>query len=308
MAQTLLQLVNQAQAELGVTVTATVAANTSRPVVQMFNLLNGVGQDLVREYEWQRLSKLHQFTTIYYEYTGNTTVDSTTLSVLSSTTGLTSTPTYFQVSGPGINTATRLISVNGGAATAVISQPATATASTVDLLFSQVIYDMPSDYDRITDDTEWDNSDHWQLMGPATAQQWRYLQSGWIATGPRASFRILDNKFQIWPLQSSSLIFTFEYISNLWVLAAAGTAPTKTAFSDDTDTSVFPDRLLIDGLKLRWSQANQRPDWEAYNRLWERQLSISKASDAGSATLSMSGRKPSLLIDERNIPDSFPTS
>lgn len=311
MAQTLLQLVNQAQAELGVTVSSTVAANTARPVVQMFNLINGVGQDLQREYEWQGLTKRHQFQIVFYQYTGNTTLDSTTLSVLSSTTGLTTTPTYFMVSGPGIPTGATLVSVNSGAATAVMSIAATATASTVDLLFSQYLYDFPADFDRVIDDTEWDKSDHWQLLGPSTAQQWEYLFSGWIATGPRAVFRFLGNKFAIWPAQNNDLYMGFEYLSNLWVTAAAGVAPTKTAFSADTDTCSFPDRLMIESLKLRWRVAYPTPALAAMYTKEEIQsgfpsriLNIAKAADAGSQSLSMSARKPSLLLDERNIPDS----
>lgn len=309
MAQTLLQLVNQAQAELGVSVTGTVAANTTRPVVQLFNLINGVGQDLVREYEWQPISKQHQFQIVFYEYTGDTTVDSTTLSSLSSTTGLTSSPTSFMVSGPGINTDTTLVSVNAGAGTAVISQAATATASTVDLVFSQYLYDLPSDYDRLVDDTEWDKSDHWQLLGPSTAQQWAYLKSGWIATGPRAIFRLLGNKFAVWPAQASALLFAFEYISNLWATASGGSAPSKSAFSVDTDTCVYNDRLMIESLKMRFRLANSMPlNMYTPNDLM-RGFPISildkcKTADAGSEVLSMSGRKPSLLLDERNIPDS----
>ena len=309
MAQTLLQLVNQAQAELGIAVSSTVISNTARPVVQMLNLLNGVGQDLQRDYEWQALTKRYQFQIVFYEYTGNTTVDSTTLSTLSSTTGLTSSATSFLVSGSGIPTGTSLVSVDGGASTAVISNAATATASTVDLTFSQYLYDFPSDFDRLIDDTEWDRSDHWQLLGPSTAQQWEYLFSGWIATGPRATFRQLGNKFALWPAQSSDLYMGFEYVSNLWVAASASAALTKTAYAVDTDVATaFPDRLLLTGLKARFAMANQRPDAPVYEAQYMKLLSNAKASDAGSATLSMSGRRPSLLIDERNIPDSFPVS
>lgn len=308
MAQTLLQLVNQAQAELGVSVSSTVIANTARPVVQMLNLINGVGQDLMREYEWQALTKRHQFQTVQYEYTGDTSADSTTLSTLSSTTGLTTNPTYFMVSGSGLVADTTLVSVNAGASTAVVSNAATSSNTTTDLAFSQVMYAAPSDFDRVIDDTEWDKTDHWPLLGPSTSQQWEYLRSGWIATGPRAVFRIMADLFQIWPGQANGLYFGFEYISNQWA-RASGAALSKTAFSVDTDTSIWPDRLMIESLKLRFRLANSMP-----TTMYSQQdlmrgfplalLSLAKTADAGSATLSMSGRRPSMLLDERNIPDS----
>lgn len=303
MAQTLLQLVDQAAAEMGVQAPATVISNTTLYVIQMLNLINGLGNDILRDYEWQGTDKLHTFSTVFYEYTGTTANGSTTISALSSTTGITTNPTYFTVSGIGINQNTTLVSVNAGAGTCVISEAATASG-TVTITFSQTIYAMPSDFDRQVDRTHWDKSMKWELLGPTTAQQWEWLLSGYIATGPRIRYRILADKFQIWPPPAATDVLRFEYISTFWVATSAGTAPSKASFTIDTDTCIFNDSLMRAGLKMKWAQAKDMPQAQGYQREYMRLLDIAKAADGGAQTLSMAPRQGSILITWDNIPDS----
>ena len=306
MAQTLLQIVNQAERELGFTASATVIDNTDEQSVQMLNLLNGLGGDLQREHNWQGLQTEYLFSTVFFSYTGNTTVNSTTLSSLSSTTGLTTNPTYFTVTGTGLRTDSNLVSVNAGASSCVIGREASATGTTVALTFSQVKYAMPSDYDRLIDRTDWDKSQNWQIIGPQTPQQWQWLKSSNLAnTGPRTRFRVYGDLFVIFPPPTSERDMRFEYISDFWSIATGATVPTKSSLTIDTDINIFPDRLLVTGLKLRYAEANGM-QWlqPAFMKEYMRQLDISKAADAGSPTLSMAPRFGPRLLSWDNIPDS----
>lgn len=309
MANTLLQLVDRAYAEMALgAVPSTVISNTNLDVVQFLNLANGLGNDLVQEYAWQKLTKEYRFTTVYYQYTATTTSGSTTISALSSTTGLTSTPTYFSVTGTGIAPDTYLVSVSAGPATAVLSRAATASG-TVTLTFAQVMYALPSDYDRAVDQTQWDKSNFWPLIGPGTSQEWQFLKGSSISTtGPRPVYRVLGGLFQIWPPQSSALYYGYEYVSNFWVTASGGSSPTKSSFTVDTDTCVFPDQLMVESLKLRFRReggytlGGYSPE-EVSRGFSSRLLNIAKASDAGSQVLSMSHRNLGVLISNSNIQD-----
>lgn len=309
MSQTLLQIVDQAYNELGLgTAPTTVISNTASDVVQLLNLLNGLGQDLMREYQWQAITKAYKFTTVYYQYTATVSPSSTTITILSSTTGLTTNPTYFAVTGIGIPQDTMLVSVNSGASTAVLSNTPTTAGTLVTLTFSQVIYALPSDYDRLIDDTEWDKSQRWQMMGPTSAQGWQWLKSSYITTGPRVRFRVLANLFQIWPALSSASGMGYEYIRNAWVLVASAADVSKTSFTVDTDTCMFPDRLMVEGLKLRWCrvqdyQLSMWPKLDLENGFPNRLLSIAKSADAGSKVLMMGGQANNQLITTDNIPD-----
>ncbi len=299
---TLLQLVDDAANEMGLAAPSTVISNTNQQVVQWLGLAQGVGNSLMREHQWEFADIEYRFTTVFYSYTGTVTSGSTTISALSSTTGLTTNPTYFMVTGTGVLQDVYLVSVNSGASTAVMSQAANASG-TVTLTFSQTMYAMPTDFDRQVDNTQWDKSKHWQMLGPATAQQWQWLKSGWISTGPRIYYRILGGLFQIWPPQGIADELGLEYISKSWILATAAATPTKYRFTADTDTCIFPDRLMVAGIKRAYFAAKgQAP---IYDDEWNMQLNLAKSNDAGSPTLSMSGARNSvLLLNQSNIPDS----
>lgn len=298
---TMLQLVQQATREMGLPVPSAVAASTSIDTVQQLGLLNAVGYELQREYDWQAIKKEYNFQTVYYAYTGDLADGSVNVSNMSSTTGLTSTPTYFSVTGTGVLQDTYLASISG--TTAILNLAAQASGSGVTLTFTQTKYANPSDFDRLVDKTDWDKSKHWEMLGPETSQQWQWLKSGFISTGPRIRFRMLGNFFQIWPPSGIDDYLRFEYVSTQWVLAAADTiTPSKSSFTVDTDTCVFPDRLMVAGLKHKYFQAKGFGDM--YLADYMRQLDIAKANEAGSPTLSMAPKLTEVLITQQNVPDS----
>ena len=299
---TLLSLVNNAQGELGLPVSATVIGNAAADAAQLRYLINAVGQEIRRQMQWQAATVAYTFTTPFYTYTATTADDSTTLSVLSSTTGLTTDPTYFQVTGAGIPNDTYLVSVNAGAATAVMTNAATATGTAVSLTFSQVRFAMPSAFDRLIDRTDWDKTQRWEMLGPETAQQWQWLKSSYISTGPRVRFRVLGNLFQIWPALAADHTLGWEYQSKYWIYATASTSITKETFTVDTDTCIFPDRLMVVGLKRAYFLAKGfEPVFDSEYRM---ELDNAKAFDQGSPTLSLAPRLASILIGFENLPDS----
>lgn len=296
---TVLALIQQASAEMGLAVPATAVANSNADVVQLLALANAAGYGLQREYEWQQITKEYRFVTVYVSASGNPS--GSTITSLSTTVGLTSTPTYFNVLGNGIQQDTYLATISGSAAT--LSLPVSATGTGVAITFAQTFYVMPSDYDRLKDKTDWDKSRHWEMLGPETGQQWQWLKSGFISTGPRMRYRMLGGFFQIWPPQAVADYLGWEYVSKNWVLAATDVVtPSKASFTVDTDTCIFSDRLMVSGLKHRYFQAKGFGD--IYLQDYDRQLSISKANDGGSQTLSMAPRLSEALITSQNLPDS----
>lgn len=304
MASTLLQLVQGATGEMGLAVPTTVIGNTNQDVVQWLYLSKAAGLELCREHQWQKITKEYRFTTVYYTYTATVTSGSTTLSVLSSTTGLTTTPTYFMVNGTGIENDTYLVSVDAGTATAVMSQAATASGTAVSITFGQSMYAFPSDFDRQVDRTHYDKSQHWEMIGPQSAQQWQWLKSSFVTSGPRVRYRPLGGLFQIWPAPSTNDYLGFEYVSSNWVFAAADTVtPSKATFTVDTDTCIFHDRLMILAIKKKYFEIKGF-DTTAFYRDYVSELSKAKAMEAGDQTLSMNPRVRSYLIGIENVPDS----
>lgn len=298
---TMLELVQQIRPELGLTVPTTVAGSSQADLIQTLALLNAVGREVSREHQWQALAKEYRFTSIFYSYTGDVTNGSTSITNMSSIVGLPSNST-FMVTGAGINTDTYVTAASGN--TVTLSQAARATNTTVPLTFAQTKYSLPSDWDRQINRTHYDKSKRWEMLGPESGQQWQWLKSAYISTGPRIRYRILGNYFQMWPVLGTNEYLGFEYLSKYWVTSATSTTgPDKNGFTLDTDICIFPDRLMVLGTKLKYfsikgfDTTDLRQDYETH-------LTLAKSHDGGAATLSFSPRMSSVLVGWENIPDS----
>jgi hypothetical protein len=182
-----------------------------------------------------------------------------------------------------------------------MSQLASGTYTSVTFTFSQTKYPLPNDFETITDNTHWNKTKHWQMLGPEDAQQWQWLKSGYISTGPRIRWRILGNKFQIWPPYNTNEYLGFEYRSKGWARSAADAV--KNSFTVDTDTTIFDDTVLVLGTKLKYFQIKGF-DTTSLQADYFRYLNVAKANDKGSATLSFAPYPSKVLIGYANIPDS----
>lgn len=300
---TMLQLQQQVYAEIGTrTVPTAIASSTDVDIVQMLALMNSVGYELQREYQWQNLVTEYRFPTVFYTYTGTTAAGSTSVTAMSSIVGLSGTNQTFVAVGGSIPQDTYVVSASGN--TVVLSQAAASNGTAVSITFSQTKYPMPTDYDRLIDGTDWDKSQHWQMIGPETMQQKEWLKSGYISSGPRVRYYMQGGMFQIWPPLGVAHTLGFDYVSNYWVTGTGvTTGPNKTSFTVDTDTCVFPDRLMVLGTKLKYFEIKSFDTTSLY-RDYSRHLDIAKSSDAGSPTLSMAPLPSQVLINWNNIPDS----
>jgi hypothetical protein len=297
MSYNLLQLTQQITAELNLPVPSYVIGNTSQDVQQILALLNRSGYDLVKEYDWQALELEYRFYTTAITTTCNTTNGTQSLTNVGTTVGLDNT---YSIVGTAIPQDTYVDSVTD-ANTVATTQQSSATSIGGTVTFSKTIYDLPSDYETITDNTHWDKTKHWQMLGPVDAQQWQWLKSGYISTGPRVRWRILGGQFQIWPPYNTQEYLGFEYRSKGFVRSATGEV--KNSFTADTDTTVLDDTVLVLASKLKYFQIKSF-DTTSLQQDYNRYLSIAKANDKGSATLSFAPQPSAVLIGWANIPDT----
>jgi hypothetical protein len=293
---TLLSNIQDVCLELGLPVPNAVATSNDEATLQLLALMNRVGSLLTTETNWQFLAKEYRFQTQYYQYTGNSTLNSQTLTSMSSITGLTSD---FMVIGDGVMQDTFVTNAVGN--TVSISIPAIGTTTGSAYTFGQVNYAMPSDYERIVNKTQYNKSNRWSIIGPKDAQEWQWLKASYVTTGPRMRFRIIGNKFSIWPAPSAKLVLGFEYQSNAWAVDSSGN--TKQKLSADDDTSLFPDKLLVLGTKLKYFEIKGF-DTTALQNDFNRELSKFMAQNSGADTVSLAPKYPDILLTQNNIPDT----
>lgn len=297
MSATMLELMQQASNELGLVAPTYVAGNTNQDTIQMLANLNRVGYDLVKEHDWQALQQEYRFYTQAITTTGDIVNGSPIVTNVANTTGLDSK--WMAASGDGFPQDCSVVSVSGS--TVVMNQPLEATGIGVTITFGQTKYDLPPDFANITNRTQWDKTKHWEMLGPEDAQQWQWLKSGYISTGPRVRWRILDRQFQIWPIMNTQEYLGFEYRSKGWVRSSSGQI--KNSFTADTDTTVFDDTIMVLGLKLKYFQIKGF-DTTALLQDYARYLSVAKANDKGAPNLSFAPYPAKVLIGYANIPDT----
>lgn len=292
---TLLKLVQQVCDELMIQRPQTVAGSTDPQIRQLLALLNRLGVDLSRQAQWQRLNREHILTTVAINQTGNTVAGSNVITGIRSTVGITP---RFGVNGPGTTPFAQVTSV--GANQVTLNMPMIATLTGASFQFSQVAYDLPSDWLSEIPQTEWDRTNRWPLLGPQSPQEWQSFKSGIVYAGPRQRFRIQENQILINPPPPNGLLFSLEYISNGWVINSVNQRLPR--FTNDTDTAIFPDSLLITGLKAQWKAAKGL-DGTFDIAEFRVMLDTIKAQDKSAPKLSLSPQPGEVLLSVANLSD-----
>jgi len=297
MSQTMLQLMQETSNELGLVAPTYVAGNTNQDVIQLLALMNRQGYNLTKEFDWRALQIEYRFYTQAITTTGDVVNGSPIITNVADTTGMNNK--WMASTGNGVPQDCSVVSVVGS--TVTMNQPMEATEVGASLVFGQTKYDLPPDYESITDRTHWDKTKHWEMLGPEDAQQWQWLKSGYISTGPRVRWRILGQYFQIWPIMNTQEYLGFEYRSKGW--ARSSSDEVKNSFTADTDTTVFDDQIMILGTKLRYWQIKGF-DTTALQQEYDRYLNVAKSNDKGAPNLSFAPYPSKVLIGYANIPDT----
>lgn len=162
---------------------------------------------------------------------------------------------------------------------------------------------LPSDFLRPINGTWWDRTQDWKLREGVLPQGWRWLNESSLANAaPIASLRIAGNAINYYPTTNTGNTFVFDYISANWAIDG-DTGDGKSAFTKDTDTCKFRDRLMINGIKLKFFEAKGF-DTLIQERDFARSLE-SAMSEQGAPSLSISGQHlGTRLLDYGNVPDS----
>jgi hypothetical protein len=301
---TLLELVDQVTAELGLTQPTSVIGSTNNQTVQLLGLAQRLGKDLVRDFEWQKLVKAYIWQTeAAINTTGNITSGSRVITNIPSTSGL---QVGNVITGVGQTPYAEILTIDSSTQVTLNAPVSTSTAS-VSMTFAKQDYDVPSDYDRMISDTNWDRTDHWRNLGTKSSQDWQFLQGGIISIGPRERYRIYNGKFRIFQALTTVYNFSFEYVSNYWVCATGSATGSKSAYTLDTDTSVFPDDLMLAGLKFYFLKA-KKLDYGIELGEFTRALSYNKAQDVPVPSMSLAPVGMNQLVGPWSVQDgNWPT-
>ena len=299
MSYTLLELVDQVSGELGLTQPPLVVGSTNNQTIQLLALAQRLGKDLVRDFEWQKLVKAYIWQTQNaVSTTGNITANSKIITNIPSTASL---QVGNVITGTGQTPYAEILTIDSSTQV-TLNAPVTTSTASVSMTFAKQDYDLPSGYDRMISDTNWDRTDHWRNLGTKSSQDWQFLQGGIISIGPRERYRIYNGKFRIFQALTTVYNFSFEYVSNYWVCATGSSEGTKSEFTADTDTSVFPDDLMMAGLKFYFLKA-KKLDYGIELGEFTRALSYNKAQDVPVPSMSLAPVGMNQLVGPWSVQD-----
>ena len=322
---TILQMINQAQAELGlpqgVSAYTSAATNTD---VQMGALANRCLDEMrqMRPDTWTAMqSEFNLIVNPPTDTTGDMPAYSTQINNIPAgvLAAANIQPNFWQVAGPGIPVAARVASVNLSSNSITMtmenSNPEPLTGQSVQ--FMQDTYAMPADFDFYTNRTMWDRTNRWELLGPDSPQLDQWHRSGIVATGPRRHWRQIGafaNQFRIWPAPAeitAPLQLVFEY-SSICAVAVHGqdadTNPISTFaqyFQNDDDTPLLNAQAIIMGIKWMFWEVKGFGSYVTLQNRWVDYVNRLIARDGAAPTLPMVNRTNPIFVSAANVVDGF---
>lgn len=168
-------------------------------------------------------------------------------------------------------------------------------------------YDLPDDYNYFVDQTQWDRTNHWPLLGPKSPQEWAWLKGSLVAPLPRLRYRIADNKFKIYPGPNPagsppSFDLAMEYIGKNWVITE-GDDPNVDMIATSNDVLLYNPWLLIKFVKFKFYELKGF-NTAGVNGDFMRVFNNLTGKDTGGAKLSLSGTPaPVGYIGPWSVPD-----
>jgi hypothetical protein len=161
-------------------------------------------------------------------------------------------------------------------------------------------YALPTDWGYFVDQTQWDRTNHWPLLGPKSPQEWAWIKGGLLATAPRVRYRVLDNLFFVWPVATTGTTLAMEYTRNTYAQTAA--LAWIQMVSTDTDVAQLDPWLLVKFIKLKFYQLKGFDTGGVlsdFTRLFE----LLTGKDVGAPTLSLNRVGPSIFVGPWSVPD-----
>ena len=164
-------------------------------------------------------------------------------------------------------------------------------------------FDMPADYGRMVNQTQWSSKNKRPMYGPMSPQGWSWVQYGIVSVGVYYRYRIINDKFHVFPTPAAGEKFHFYYISKNWLVNnSSGTPVFRDKIESDDDFPLFDDERMVTGAKLKlWSAKVM--DIRVLSDEFYYILEACKSETQGAPVIALDSRWEHLYISGQNVPD-----
>lgn len=166
-------------------------------------------------------------------------------------------------------------------------------------------YSLPTDFERVLDNSGWDRTNMFPLAGSITPQRHQFwLSSSVVAPTTRKEFRLFignTSTVYVHPVPTATETISFLYVKSNWKTNSLGSSANSFIETDD-DLTVFSPKLLVKELKWRF-RAAKGLDATALKMECDVLRDQLIARDVASGAVDMAGPVEVAPIDYLNIPD-----
>jgi len=165
-------------------------------------------------------------------------------------------------------------------------------------------YNVPVDYDRIINNTVWNNTAQRRISGPTNAQKWAlYQNDAFGVSSIDYTCKILPSatgqkQLNLEPEPTSTEAISYYYISNKYIVSESTLVA---AYTNDDDTSLFDDDLVEQAALYRVLRTIGL-DYGEEKYEYEQLLHERTSHDGGAENLKMDGPSEDTLILGANTP------
>lgn len=157
-------------------------------------------------------------------------------------------------------------------------------------------------YAGLVKDSIWNDTQHMQISGPLTDQEWQNLKAFGVA-GPEWKLWISRDQVYLNPIPPAGDTISFIYVTKYNVVAADGVTYKEFITADD-DSVVFPDNCVLRLFEAKWRKSKGEGGWEDdYNDAMSL-IAKNIVRDAG-GKLQLDGtsiQRPGIIIPSGNWP------
>lgn len=215
--------------------------------------------------------------------------------------GLASTTDPIGSTDPNFIQLVELLNMVGGDLLQEIDWTQFVTEGTISTAGSATSYALPADFDRFIDQTHWNRSTRFMMIGPLSGQEVQYLKAKLSGVLVQVAYRLQGNAITFPVAPSNSQTLAFEYISRNWIWSGSG--PSKSAVTANADIILYDSDLAIAWLRHAFLEAKGFDTVAARERR-DRTLESTIAKNIGAKTLELGGNSFNAdhLIDSANLP------
>lgn len=168
----------------------------------------------------------------------------------------------------------------------------------------QSTYNLPSDFQRILNQTEWNRTTRLPMGGPLTPQGWQFLTALHTVGTVQFFFRVEGDTLRMNPTPSAEATVALEYVSSYWVRADGASAADLDEPTDDDDTILLDSQMMVHRLKRDFLRAKGM-DSSAASEDYELALARARSNDGAAPILSLN-RRPLALFQPLNTNANLP--